>query len=281
MESGYKCAPVTSSLSQPTSYTKDICTKISCSVTGYAGSDGACTCAAGYYGTVTYIDNVLGGCTACPAGSYKTTASNGGVCTNVASCTTTTGFDGSPGACACASGYSGSVAVGATSATLSGCYIIGSAACVGTGYTYQSSACVCAAGYYGSPTYVSSVLAGCSSCPGGSYKSFTGNAGSCTSVTSCTATSGYAGSPGACTCAAGYSGIVGLGATTSILTGCTACAGGSYNTAAGNGVTCTNVASCTTSTGYAGSVGACTCAAGYSGTVASGATTSTLTGCTG
>ena len=43
------------------------CTPISCSSTGYSGTAGSCTCAAGYYGTVTYsVYGVLGGCTACP-----------------------------------------------------------------------------------------------------------------------------------------------------------------------------------------------------------------------
>ena len=59
------------------------------------------------------------------------------------------------------------------------------------------------------------------------------------------------------------SGSVTVGATSSTLSGCTICPSGKYNTSPGNGVICTDIASCTASVGYTGIAGACTCAAGY------------------
>ena len=141
-------------------------------------------------------------------------------------------------------------------------------------------ACTCAAGYSGTVAAgaTTSALMGCKACPGGSYKSTPTNGESCTNVASCTATAGYVGSPGFCTCAAGYSGTVASGASTSTLTGCTICPGGSYNPNSGNNVICIPV-TCAATAGYVGSPGACSCAAGYYGTVVSGATTPTLSGC--
>ena len=75
------------------------CTAISCTAAGYTGTSGACKCASGYSGTVTYTGGVLGGCAAIPC--------------------TTLGYTGTAGSCTCASGYSGTVTY--TGGVLGGC----------------------------------------------------------------------------------------------------------------------------------------------------------------
>jgi hypothetical protein len=64
-----------------------VCEPVSCSAVGYTGTSGACTCALGYYGTVTYTNGVLGGCTAVSCG--------------------VTGYQGNPGSCECIGGWTG------------------------------------------------------------------------------------------------------------------------------------------------------------------------------
>ena len=84
---------------------------MTCAVDGYTGTDGECTCAPGFTGTVSYILGQPSGCLQCAPG--KTTITDGGACTNI-SCanadgSTIPGYAGSAGNCRCASGYAGQV----------------------------------------------------------------------------------------------------------------------------------------------------------------------------
>ena len=92
---------------------------VACTATvGYAGSNGECTCAAGYNGAVTSgaTTSTLNGCTACPSGKYSPAGNNN----KCLACTGTTGYTGTDGsACSCAEGYLGTVIY--TNTFLSGC----------------------------------------------------------------------------------------------------------------------------------------------------------------
>ena len=104
------------------------CTAVTCNgAPQYTGTSGACTCAAGHEGTVTYTAGVLGGCVAC-IGNTWAVAGNGKTCTAV-SCFSA-GYTGNPGACTCAAGYVGTVNY--TNGVLGGCTAV---LCSSAGYT--------------------------------------------------------------------------------------------------------------------------------------------------
>ncbi len=86
LETGYSC-------------TSTSCSKIPCTSSGYTGNAGACSCASGFTGTVSYSGGAPRGCVAVGCSS--------------------TGYAGNAGACNCASGYSGSVIY--TKGVLGGC----------------------------------------------------------------------------------------------------------------------------------------------------------------
>ena len=52
-----------------------------------------------------YAIGAWGGCTPCSVGSYNSGSGNGVVCTNIASCSATAGYSGTPPNCICAAGY--------------------------------------------------------------------------------------------------------------------------------------------------------------------------------
>lgn len=226
------------------------CDVIQCDAnTGTAGTAGACTCAAGYEGTVTYVDGAAVGCSACASGSWSTA---GGSCAPIAC---TEGYTGAAGACTCASGFYGSVLF--VEGVPTGC--VGKA-CEGTAYTGSAGLCTCAGGHEGTvvfPSSSSGALSGCSACPSATSSwAEPGNGNTCATI-ACTST-GYTGSSSACTCATGYSGTVTY--TQGQLGGCVA-------------VECSGA-------GVTGTAGACTCDAGYEGSVTySGATASGCTQC--
>ena len=68
------------------------CYAISCSSTGYTGTSGSCTCASGYYGSVSYVSGSLNGCTICSAptsGRYTTSICTSSANTVTSACSTT------------------------------------------------------------------------------------------------------------------------------------------------------------------------------------------------
>ena len=124
------------------------CTGIACAGVGITGTAGQCVCRAGYSGTAVYTNGAWGGCTICSGkfiyniilikkilfkymlyftiikigGSYNIIEGNNVICTNVVSCSSYTGYSGTPPNCVCTAGFSGTVAEGAINAALSGCY---------------------------------------------------------------------------------------------------------------------------------------------------------------
>eukprot|EP00808_Paulinella_micropora_P027788 g63663.t1 len=253
-----------------------ICTAIPCTYTGYTGTAGACTCASGYYGTVSYSGGFPVGCT--------------GI-----SCLSPVGYNGTAGACTCASGYygtasySGNFPVGCQACQTcpsntyanGGCSGSQNRICAGRdhdidlgstksnnepaipcdywilpfGYAGTAGACTCASGYYGTVYYSRGFPFGCRGI-------------------SCLSPVGYNGTAGACTCASGYYGTASYSGNFPV--GCQAC---DNQTCPSN----TYAAGCSGSQnrickaipcdswqlppGYAGTAGACTCASGYHGTV--------------
>ncbi len=118
------------------------CVGISCGYSGYAGRDGMCMCAAGFYGNVEYISGLASGCIPCASNKWSVAGTNK-TCQYI-SCLKT-GYTGAAGNCTCSAGYYGSSLT----------YFSGS----------PSGCSPCGKGYFTSSTGSIS----CSSCPLGSY----------------------------------------------------------------------------------------------------------------
>ena len=246
------------------------CSPIACSVIGYVGISGSCTCDVGYGGSVIYTGGNLYGCNSCTTGTWVAVAGNGRTCTTI-SCSLP-GYAGIPGVCTCANGYSGIAiysngAVDGCSAcptnswaTAGNSRTCKAISCSTPGYTGSPGICICASGYTGTVSYSNGLPTGCTACSITTW-SIAGVGQSCTPIP-CISTN-YTGTSGACTCASGYSGTS-VTYFNGLPTGCTQCTNGKW-APPGIGQICTQVAC--SGAGYTEKDKVCVCAQDYYGTV--------------
>jgi len=263
------------------------CVAIAC--TGaYAGLAGACTCAAGFAGSATYLNGVAAGCTACPIGKWSVEG-NGNTCT-ASLCAAA--YSGVPGQCTCAAGYKGlasGLLVTYTGGLPTGCTACAAGSwmlptpvttpaggnvckfidCPSPAYDGNSGSCTCSAGFWGTVVWLNGAATGCAACPLG-YWSTAGARSVCTAVV---CGPGYVGSDGLCTCAPGYYGSVNY--ANGMTSGCTACPIGTWSVAGSK--TCSGVACLAPA--FSGLAGVCMCSANYFGTVLYSTTAGTTSGC--
>jgi hypothetical protein len=262
----------------------------------FAGGEGRCVCAPGFFGAVSYVDGIPTGCEPCPAGQW-TAASlfvvstsesyfvQDNFCSPIPCAADPSGsavfleYRGEAGECECNDGAAGTVRYDdgkpagcqkcpegkyATAGTGTMCQAI---PCAGD-YAGMAGACTCAAGFVGTVVYQDGAAGGCVACPSGKW-SVAGNGLKCLPPP---CTGAYVGPSGSCVCAAGFFGVASISQGT--LSGCEPCASGTWSQA---GVPTCSPVSCIGHTGIQGSAGACECAPGYVGAVVY--TGSELSGC--
>ena len=190
---GYTGVVAYSSIGQPTGCNQcgsnywsvagngNTCVPITCTISSsYTGNPGSCMCAAGFYGSVRYVNGNVTGCVPCPSNAWSI-AGNGLMCTGIP-CSSSVGYTGIAGYCGCSAGYTGKVTY--SSGSLFGCSpcpsnkwsdpglnkLCSDIPCSKSpGYEGEGGNCTCSAGYYEvSPVSFSlGYPVGCGKCPEG------------------------------------------------------------------------------------------------------------------